>query len=618
MCGICGIINKKEKIDSQLLEKINNTMVHRGPDEEGYFIKENIGLGMRRLSIIDLETGKQPISNEDKTVWVIFNGEIYNYVELRKELIKKGHKFSTKTDTEVIVHLYEEKKENFPEYLNGMFAIALWDNKEKKLILTRDRAGEKPLYYGDLNNFFIFASELKAILSHPQIVKEIDLKSLNLYLTLEYVPSPWCIIKGIKKLPPGHTLVLKENKIRIFPYWKIKREIRKGIKLGEAIEILEDLISESVRIRLRSDVPLGIFLSGGIDSSTITYFAKKYIQDVKTFNIAFTEKSFDESFYAKKTAKFLDTEHYEEIFDEGKMLNVLPEVFEFLDEPLGDVSILPTYLLSKFTRNFVKVALGGDGGDELFGGYPTYFAHKISQIYKLLPSFVRNFTKFIGNKLPVSHANFSFDFKVKKFLEGAEENGWKKHIYWMGSFNFEDKEKLFKKDILEDAKIEFEEFIEKTVGFYPGQDIQDYLNFDFKTYLSEDVLFKVDRASMGVSLEVRAPFLDHKLIEFVQSLPERFKVEGWKTKIILKKLMRGKIPDKIIKRGKKGFGIPVAKWIRGKLNSLFREVLLSDNEFFSTSYIGNLIKEHEEKIKDHRKKLWTLFVFIKWKQKYLS
>ncbi len=615
MCGICGILNKKEeKINFEILKKMNETLKRRGPDDEGFYIEDNIGLAMRRLSIIDLEGGKQPIFNEDKSICVIFNGEIYNFVELREELIKKGHFFKTKSDTEVIVHLYEEKGENFPEYLNGMFAIALWDKRKKKLILTRDIAGEKPLYYGDFNDFFIFASELKAILANPLIKREIDLKVLNLYFTLEYVPSPYSIIKNIKKLKPGHTLIYENEKIKIKPYFKFEK---KKIEKKDLLDYLDEIISDSVKIRLRSDVPLGIFLSGGIDSSTVTYYARKHSDLVKTFNISFKEPSFDESRFAKKVAFYLKTEHFEEAFDENKMLEILPEVFDFLDEPFADASILPTYLLSKYTRNFVKVALGGDGGDELFGGYPTYFSHKIMEIYNFFPFYLKIFFSFIGKNLPVSYSNFSLDFVVKKFLEGEGFNIWKRHLVWMGAFSEEEKRKLFKDFLYPDSFFNLEEFVENTVSFYP-KNLNDLLKFDFKTYLSEDVLFKVDRASMAASLEVRAPFLDKRIIEFAFSIDSDKKLKYFKTKVILKKLMKDRLPPEIIKRGKKGFGIPVAKWIKGPLKGEFMDIIEKEDEILNKKFVKKLFDEHIKGKKDNRKKLWTIYVFLKWKKNYIN
>ncbi|MEO0295030.1 MAG: asparagine synthase C-terminal domain-containing protein, partial [candidate division WOR-3 bacterium] len=338
---------------------------------------------------------------------------------------------------------------------------------------------------------------------------------------------------------------------------------------------------------------------------------------VKTFNISFKEPSFDESRFAKKVAFYLKTEHFEEAFDENKMLEILPEVFDFLDEPFADASILPTYLLSKYTRNFVKVALGGDGGDELFGGYPTYFSHKIMEIYKFLPFYLKIFFSFIGKNLPVSYSNFSLDFVVKKFLEGEGFNIWKRHLVWMGAFSEEEKRKLFKDFLYPDSFFNLEEFVENTVSFYP-KNLNDLLKFDFKTYLSEDVLFKVDRASMAASLEVRAPFLDRRIIEFAFSINSDKKLKYFKTKVILKKLMKNKLPPEIIKRGKKGFGIPVAKWIKGPLKGEFMDIIEEEDEILNKKFVKKLFDEHIKGKKDNRKKLWTIYVFLKWKKNYIN
>lgn len=611
MCGICGIIEKRSEVDKSILKKMNDSLYHRGPDDEGFYINKNVGLASRRLSIIDIQGGKQPIKNEDSTIITVFNGEIYNYVELREELERKGHSFKTKSDTEVIVHLYEEQGDDFVDFLNGMFAIALYDLKNQELILARDRAGEKPLYFGDFPDFFIFASELKAILNNPKVGKRLNLKAMNLYLMLEYVPSPFSVIEGVQKLKPGHILKYKGGEYSIKRYFTLTKIITPQTERN-VIEKIDELISQSVKIRLRSDVDVGIFLSGGIDSSIITYYAVNHRRKIKTFNISFDDPSFDESKFARAVSDFLGTEHVEERFDQNKMLEIFPDVIKFIDEPFGDASILPTYLVSKLAREHVKVVLGGDGGDELFGGYPTYFAHKFMQIYRLFP--FKNFVSFISNKLPVSHSNFSFDFKIKKFLEGQNLEGWERHIRWMGAFSREELKKIIIP--YEESEISLEEFIAQTVS---PEDPNNFFALDFKTYLAEDVLVKVDRASMMNSLEVRAPFLDPDLIIFAYSLPERFKVRNFKTKYILRELLRIKFfPKEIINRPKKGFGIPIAKWIKENLKNVMLEKFLQVRELFRREELENLLKEHIELRKDNRKKLWTLFVFLLWKENYID
>jgi len=439
MCGIAGFVGQGNE---EILKKMTGSLERRGPDSEGFFIKDGIYFGHRRLSIIDLATGHQPIFNEDKTISIIFNGEIYNFKDLRKQLEKRGHKFYTQSDTEVIVHLYEDKGEDFLKELNGMVALALWDDKKEKLILARDRLGEKPLYYSFLGGKLIFASELKAILVHPQIKRELDFYSLAKYLNYEYIPFPQTIFKNIYKLGPGEYLIYQKGILEKKKYWDIgfnsKLKNRDSIygsegeeenevlfanqnsKLleEEAMKGLEEHLERSVKMRLVSDVPLGIWLSGGIDSTAIAYYAQKNSPTpIKTFSIGFTDLSFDESKYARQAAEFLKTDHYEKVLTPRDCLDLIPQIFEFLDEPLADASIVPTYLLSKFTREKVKVALGGDGGDELFMGYPTFQAHQLAKIYQKLPYFLRkNLITPIVNHLPVSFNDFSFDFRLKNLF----------------------------------------------------------------------------------------------------------------------------------------------------------------------------------------------------------
>ncbi|MCS7213191.1 MAG: asparagine synthase (glutamine-hydrolyzing) [Candidatus Calescibacterium sp.] len=609
MCGICGIIEKKTRVDPEILKVMNDALYHRGPDDEGFYINNNIGLASRRLSIIDIQGGKQPIKNEDESIVVVFNGEIYNYIELRELLEKKGHKFRTRSDTEVIVHLYEEKGEYFPEYLNGMFAIALYDQNRNMLVLTRDRAGEKPLYFGDFPDFFIFSSELKSILKNPKVKRKINLKALNLYLTFDYVPSPFSIIDGIHKLKPGHTLIYSKGQYKIKKYFSMKKIF---IPKSEVLERLDKLLDKSVKIRLRSDVPVGVFLSGGIDSSLVTYYASKNQGKIKTFNISFTDPSFDESKFAKKVSDFLGTEHIEENFDEKKMLEIFPDVSKFIDEPIGDASFIPTYLVSKIARKHLKVVLGGDGGDEIFGGYPTYFSHKIMNIYQMIPKTIRSKIHKLASKIPVSHSNFSLDFKIKKFLEGEELKGWERHIAWMGSFSEEEKKRLIVP--YKESEISLSDFIKEII---PEEDINNFFVLDFKTYLSENVLVKLDRASMANSLEVRAPFLDPEIIDFGYSLPEELKVKGFKTKYVLRKLMTVKnFPREIINRPKKGFGIPVAKWINRELKETIYHYFSGPNNILNTEMLKEILKEHILMKKDNRKKIWSVFVFLLWKENY--
>ena len=616
MCGITGYLGQGNK---EILRRMTDSLRHRGPDDKGFYFNENTGLGHRRLSIIDLETGHQPIANEDKTIQLIFNGEIYNFQELRERLINQGHKFSTQTDTEVMVHLYEEKGEDFLKELNGMFALALWDEREKKLILARDRMGQKPLYYSLVNNTLVFGSELKSLFHHPLIKKEIDFNSLNKYLIYEYVPMPQTIIKGINKLEPGHFLTYQNNQLKKSPYWNIQFNQLENQK--DYLTKFEELLEDSVKKRLISDVPLGIFLSGGIDSSTIAYYAQKNSnQKIKTFSIGFEDKSFDESNYANQVAKFLNTEHYHQNCSPVDLLDLIDDIAEINDEPLADASIIPTYLLSKFTREKVTVALSGDGGDELLAGYPTFQAMKFARIYRYLPRLFREAIKRTANLLPVSHDNFSFDFKLKKTLSGYDYPLEIQNQIWLGAFTPQENQNLFLPEIainFDQSFSETNQFIEQTKKeSLDNRMIYLYL----KQYLSDDILVKADRASMFASLEARAPFMDYRLVEFINSLPYNLKLKGWTIKYVLKQLMKNKLPRNIINRPKKGFGLPVAKWITNELKDftfdLLNEQTIKKQEIFNYSEIRKILDEHLNKRNDHRKKLWTLLMFQQWYQQW--
>ena len=554
MCGITGYFGEGNR---EILKKMTDSLRHRGPDDEGFYIGERIGLGHRRLSIIDLEGGHQPMTNEDKTIWVVFNGEIYNFQELKEKLEKQGHQFKTKSDTEAIVHLYEEKEEEFLEELNGMFAIALWDEKKEKLILARDRLGEKPLYYVVFNQNLVFGSELKALLAHPLVKKELDLGSLAKYLIYEYAPAPHSILKDIYKLCPGEYLVYKNNQASVKKYWEISfdknpENLTKDEYLGE----LEKRLEEAVKKRLVADVPLGIFLSGGLDSTSLAYFAQKNSSKrIKTFSIGFVDRSFDESEYARQAARFLKTEHYEKILEPKDCLNLIPQIADFLDEPLADASLVPTYLLSQFTREKVTVALGGDGGDELFMGYPTFQAYRLDRIYQKIPSWLRNyFIQPLIKNLPPSFNNISFDFRLKRFIAGSSFRPEIKNQIWLGSFEPAQLRDLLAPSIYQQIKLNkiFED-IENYLEGVKSKSIENRLIYLYlKNYLQDDILVKTDRASMAVGLEVRAPFLDYTLVDFINSLPTEYKLRGFKTKYLFKELMKNKsLREKLGRNGRK-------------------------------------------------------------------
>jgi len=629
MCGIVGFLTSKAtKVpEHEILIQMRDVLIHRGPDDEGEYSRPLddkgpfVFLGHRRLSIIDLTGGHQPLSNEDGTVWVIFNGEIYNFKELREELKDRGHQFRTCSDTEVIVHAYEEYKENCFRYFNGMFAIGIWDEKGNRLVLARDRLGKKPLYYSFINETFLFASELKAIMAYPAFPRKVDPSSLMKYLFFEFIPCPHTIFKNARKIPAASYLIWDKKKIEVKQYWSPfdSQKGEKNLSEAEAELRLIELLKESVKRRLISDVPLGVFLSGGIDSSAITALAQKEVPGrIKTFSIGFEDPSFDESKYASLASKYIGTEHYEQMMTPTDLLNIVPKLPDILDEPMADASILPTYLLSKFTRGNVTVALGGDGGDELFAGYPTYLAHKFADQYGRYLKFLHPTLNFLGNLLPVSDDNISFDFKVKKFLSGIGYPDGIRNSVWLGSFPFLEIEKVLSPDIHAQLRRDqlFEE-ISTYEGEYPYDDRITKLQYlDLKLYLQESILAKVDRASMACSLEVRAPFLDYEFVEFVMGLPSHYKLKGMTSKYILKRAFKKYLPDSIIHRKKKGFGVPIAKWVKGPLKELFEDLLSSDRikreGFLDPEYVNELLEDHLANKRDNRKQLWTLLVWELW------
>jgi asparagine synthase (glutamine-hydrolysing) len=618
MCGIVGICGQG---DQKTIKAMADSIRHRGPDDEGFYFSDTLYFGFRRLSIIDLSLGHQPLSNEDGTVWIVFNGEIYNFSELRKDLERRGHQFKTSTDTEVIVHLYEEEGENFLSRLSGMFALAIWDQPRKKLLIARDRLGKKPLFYSVIGETLIFGSEIKALLANSLVKKELDFESLYKYLIYEYVPAPGTIIKNVKKLEAGHLLVWQGNKLIDREYWDVGFN-RSSLAVEDRGKLLDDfnsILEEAVTKRLVADVPLGIFLSGGLDSSTIAYFAQKNSDEkIKTFSIGFSDKSFDETGYSQQVADFLHTDHYHRNCTPEDLLAAVPAIAQINDEPLADASVIPTHLLSNFTRQEVTVALSGDGGDELLAGYPTFLAMKLAGYFRATPKFSRDFLKLLADFLPVSFDNFSFDFKLKRLLSGYEFIPEIQNQIWLGSFTWREQQKLFFSEIR--PKITADAIwseLNNLLSKIQGQPLGNRLTYLYlKQYLADDILVKADRASMFNSLEVRAPFLDYQLVDFLNSVPYQLKLKGFTGKYLLKELMKDKLPADIVYRPKKGFGIPVAKWLNQELKSWTDELL--DSQFikkqgiFNSEYVKQILTEHRSHRVDQRKKLWTLLIFQTW------
>lgn len=615
----------------ELVQRMCSALAHRGPDDEGSVHLDGVTLGMRRLSIIDLEGGHQPIHNEDSKIWVVQNGEIYNHLELRQQLIAAGHSFNTHSDTEVLVHGYEQWGEDLVQRLNGMFAFALLDRVRGLLLLARDRMGIKPLHYAIDGRRLVFASELKALLCDPALRRGIDPVALDQYLAFEFVPSPASIVQGISKLQPAHILTwsLAHGTHRLRRYWAPDLAAGEGeVKsrsLDERCEELRAVLRESVRKELISDVPLGVFLSGGIDSSAVTAMMSQLGSDVKSFSVGFAERSFDESTYARQVANHLGTEHRELTLEPDMLLGLIPKLPTLLDEPLGDASIIPTYLLSEFTRRHVKVALGGDGGDELFAGYPTMQAHRLAGYYRRVPRVLRDgLVAPVVRRLPVSRDNLSFDYRAKRFVSGAHHPVAERHQRWMGSFAAEERTALLSADVR--GELAGNGRADPATDLLEGAGLRDPLNqvllMDMRMYLENDILVKLDRASMMASLEGRVPLLNNDFVEYATRLPLNMKLRGFGSKYLFKRALRGLLPESILNRPKKGFGIPVAHWFRGPLKEQMLSVLAPDRiarkGFFDPAAISLLIKDHLDGRRDNRKQLWTLFAFDLWHDGYSS
>ncbi|MEK6973638.1 MAG: asparagine synthase (glutamine-hydrolyzing) [Nanoarchaeota archaeon] len=607
MCGICGLGFE----DRALIRKINDALIHRGPDSSGYYIDRNISLGIRRLKIIDLKTGDQPIYNENKSIVTVYNGEIYNFKELRHSLEELKHNFYTQTDTEVIVHLYEEYNESFPKYLDGMFAIALYDIKKRKLILVRDRLGIKPLYY-TIEGDFCFASELKALMNYEEIKREINPVAFHNYLSFGYVPGPYSIFKNIKKLEPGYILVRENGKLRTECYYDL--EFNEKTKKSEE-QLGKELLStlgESVKSHLISDVPLGAFLSGGIDSSSIVALMSKFSEkQVKTFSIGFSEQDYDELKYARIVAEHFNTDHKEFVVTPN-LLNVIGEIIWSLDEPYSDPGAFPVYYVSKMARRHVTVALAGEGGDEIFAGYPRY--HEWPQDntikkYKTLPSPIKSLGRNVFSVLGENKLR-KYD-KIDSLSKMEESELWFEEK--INLFAENEKKLLYAPDIRESSF----EVINKYYNRYQMSQLNKKLYTDTKTYLVDNNLHKVDRMSMLHSLEVRVPLLSNKMVSFVSSLPPEMKARDNNGKYLMKKTMMEILPNAILERKKKGFALPLKYWLRKELYTSASSIL-DKSTVFKKEYVKKLLEQHKSNERNNDRRIWTLISYEIWKKIYLE
>ena len=626
MCGICGLVadDPSELPTAERLEAAAELLRHRGPDDWGaYFSPREPGpaaaLAHRRLSIIDLDGGKQPMSNEDGSVWVSFNGEIYNFPSLQKELEASGHQFRTRSDTEVLVHAYEEYGEQFITRLRGMFAFALWDERERRLLLARDRLGQKPLYYARKDGLLAFASQPKAIFAMADFERRIDPQALDAYLTYQYVPHPRSIYRDLNKLPPAHYLVYQEGNLKLERYWQIDASSETEMTEEEACERVREGLRESVKMRMVSEVPLGGFLSGGIDSSIVVgLMAEASSRPVETFSIGFEEPEFDELAHARAVAERFGTSHHELVV-RPKALEILPALADHFDEPFGDSSAIPCYYLAEMTRRHVTVALSGDAGDECFAGYRRYRAVKLAALLDRLPAPVR---RLLGagfwQKLPSPADLKSARRQLRRMLAGLALPERERYFHWMAIFSDAARHSLYTPEFRERVNPEHPfGFLDR---YYEEAGSRDFVSAaayaDLHTYLPGDLLTKVDVSSMAHSLEARAPFLDHPLVELAASLPSRMKLRGRQGKYILKRAFADLLPPDILRRRKMGFGVPIARWFRGELKEFVSDALLNGSGirdgYFAEGAVRGLLEEHVQEKQDHCHRLWALLMFELW------
>ena len=612
MCGIAGFTSKTWDPDFDRIRKATETLIHRGPDEQDVFRSKFCSMGATRLKIIDLDSGDQPLVAEGTAI--VFNGEIYNHQELRRELKGLGHRFRSNCDTETVLHAFLQWDTACFSRLRGMFAVALWTESTRRMVLARDRMGIKPLYISRLGGDLLFGSELKAIFVHPEVERRISLAGLDCYLSLNYVPGPWTLVDGIEKLPPGCWLEWRDGKICSESYWRLPFGGSRQWTLDSAQHELDSLLMQSTREHLLSDVPLGIWLSGGIDSSTIMHYASKSSSRIKTFSISFQGRTFDESSYIRQVVNEYGTEHEElDLNPNADLQGAIEEFGYYSDEPNADAGALPVWFLSKICKRTITVALSGEGADELFGGYLTYRANQLASHTRRLPVSVVRFALDVVRRWPVSDDKISFEYKLKRFLQGSLLAPARAHVHWNGTFSDEERQSLVQNPLPRSLNQVLGELREK---FTSKDQLAPYLWFDQKYYLPDNILTKVDRMSMAHSVEVRPPFLDHRIVEFAASLPASFKIRGSCQKFLLKELMRGKLPPTIRRRKKIGFDIPVHDWLRGPLRPLLVDTLRAGAsacpDLFPPNVIEFYLSSHLERRANLGYHLWGLLILFLW------
>ncbi len=615
MCGIAGFTHARRPVTDRIQNAIA-TLAHRGPNQQGVFESESVSLGGARLKIIDIAGGDQPIVSDDGDTVIVFNGEIYNHLDLRRELEQRGHHFHSHCDTETVLHAFMEWDTGCFTKLRGMFGVALWKESERRLVLARDRMGIKPLYIARRGNDLYFGSELKAILIHPEIERTLCLAGLDCYLSLNYVPAPWTLVEGIEKLLPGHWLEWRRGAVRTESYWRLPVGAEKKWAPADAEAELDRLMRESVREHLVSDVPLGVWLSGGLDSSSMVHYAAEQAGSrLKTFSITFRGRSFDESRYVRQVAEQYGTDHTEfDLNPENDLAGVIQDLVYYVDEPTADSGALPVWFLSQMTKTGVTVALSGEGADELFGGYLMHRASLLAGRMRKLPRAVIRTMLATARQWPVSDDKIGFEYKAKRFLEGCLMPAARAHIYWNGTFSDAERREMIQPEL--------PRALDSVIADLAASSdhLQPFLDFDQRYYLPDDILNKVDRTSMAHSIEVRPPFLDHRIVEFANSLPANLKIQGKRQKVILRDLMRGKLGREILQRKKTGFDIPAHDWFRGPLRPVLEEALAfasaGHGEFFHMPRIQAHVRAHLERRANLGFHLWGLTILFYWMKKW--
>ena len=619
MCGIVGFTHQDRPAQPEVIRGATSSLIHRGPDEQGVYESPHVALGAVRLTIIDLVGGRQPMRSEDGDTVLVYNGEVYNHAELRAELQALGRRFFTHSDTEVVLHAFLEWDTDAFRRLRGMFALALWSESRQRLVLARDRLGIKPLYFCRKGRDLYFSSELKGILHHPEIDRNLDLEGLNCYLRLNYVPAPWTLVRGIEKVLPGHILTWQRGEIKVEPYWRIpvpaSPSVERPLSFDAAKERLDNLLRDSVREHMIADVPVGLWASGGLDSSTILHYASEVSsKPLKTFSITFKGRSFDESAYIREAAERYGTEHTEaDLGADADLADTIQEFAYYSDEPNADAGCLPVWFLARMSARQVKVALSGEGADELLGGYVTYLASRYARRVRLLPAALRRAAIGGLRYWPVSNEKIGFEYKLKRFLRGSLLPADESHVFWNGTFSEEEKSEIL-------CPADSTPMMKVLAHMPPIDGLNRYLLFDQQCYLPDDILYKSDRMSVAHSLEVRPPFLDHRLVEFAASLPENYKLRGSKLKFLLKELMKDKLPPLILRRKKEGFDIPAHDWFRSVLKPLLLDTLaepaVTATRIFRWQGVQSAIKRHLDRRENLGYHLWGLLILFLWLKRW--